>query len=436
MAGFSGRVRRRPLFTCLITLAALLLASCGEPEVQSETSGRGSSTATPAPAVDDETASDSVEAASSSSAENGSTTENPSTAENPTSQSSVDEELVLIEPRESDVLSARDYRTCVVLAGDTVCWGEDLRTGEYQDPAVVDVGDSVAVAVGLSHTCALDRHGQVRCWGMNQSGQLGSPASDQAVPPDDAVVVDLDPAATVAAGAAHTCAITIAGEVWCWGQAENGLLATESQVPSPPVRIEFPAAATDIQIGPDSTCAILTDGAVWCWGYPASRLRPSEPLADANPWPIDLADAAAAIEVGGFSCAVFDDGRAQCWNGRQIGDSVDTPRDVPFGDVQQIALGFRHACFLKSDGTVSCWGENGYGQLGDGQAAESVPTGAEQPVPGVVDANQIVAGFYHTCVLASASFEVTCWGVHGSSFSPVEDAPLTVPYAIDLPARE
>ena len=81
----------------------------------------------------------------------------------------------------------------------------------------------------------------------------------------------------------------------------------------------------------------------------------------------------------------------------------------PLLDNIAVAAGAEHACSLHSDGTVSCWGENTYGSLGDG--TNKSPSAAVQVI-GISDASAIDADWFHTCAL-HRSGEISCWGGNG-----------------------
>lgn len=133
--------------------------------------------------------------------------------------------------------------TCAVLEGGPVqCWGRgnDGRLG-YGNSAYVGFNNSPAdagtveldgpareVVAGFAHTCAMLDDGTVQCWGFGSSGQLGYGNTDTIgddEEPADAGVVSLDTTVrSIAADGNHTCAITVAGAVRCWGQGADGRL--------------------------------------------------------------------------------------------------------------------------------------------------------------------------------------------------------------------
>ena len=122
------------------------------------------------------------------------------------------------------------------------------------------------------------------------------------------------------------------------------------------------------------------------------------------------------------TCALISDGTVACWGANdvgQLGDGSYTGSNVPVAvtggalankTVTDIAAGYFHTCALISDGTVTCWGNNGFGQLGTGNNMDSnVPVAVTGGVLTGKTVTDITAGDFHTCALISDG-TVTCWG--------------------------
>lgn len=120
------------------------------------------------------------------------------------------------------------------------------------------------VTAGGSHTCATDANG-VLCWGSNASGQLGSPAQSPAVYPTR---VALAAVTALAAGGAHTCALTTTGAVYCWGSNSNGQLGrgTLGGTSAAPTLVSGGLTFVSISAGGSHTCGVTADGSLFCWG--------------------------------------------------------------------------------------------------------------------------------------------------------------------------
>ena len=135
--------------------------------------------------------------------------------------------------------------------------------------AVLGQRSWAALSAGGDHTCALTTAGGVKCWGNGTHGQLGNGGHNDGYVPV-AVVGLTSGVAALSAGDTHTCALTTAGGVKCWGygnfgQLGNGSYHSYSSVPVAVVGLSRGVAA--VSAGGDHTCALTTAGGVKCWGY-------------------------------------------------------------------------------------------------------------------------------------------------------------------------
>jgi alpha-tubulin suppressor-like RCC1 family protein len=316
-----------------------------------------------------------------------------------------------------------------------------------------------AVAAGAEHTCAVLADGAVRCWGDGFSGQLGNGATglaaDSSAPAPPVALGG--PAVAVTAGDGHTCALLADGAVRCWGRNDTGQLgngatlpADGSATPAQPVALGQPARA--VAAGGFHTCAILADGSVRCWGADTDgQLGDGAPEAGSSaPVAVSLGQPATALTAGtNFTCALLADGSVRCWGNDamgQLGDGgaipgadwmIPAPPVALGGPAQAITAGAGHVCALLG-GTVRCWGADNAGQLGDGGAIPGASTAAPAApvVPGASPPRAITAGAISTCSLR-ANGQVRCWGSDGDG-QLGDGEPLTSAAApqsaVDLPA--
>lgn len=200
-----------------------------------------------------------------------------------------------------------------------------------------------------------------------------------------------------------------------------------------------PAAASDMQdIGTGSrhSCAVTKEGGVQCWGNNEYGQLGDGTTTQRNA-PVDVcADDECAAPLGGVlrvelgfkhTCVLTVGGSVQCWGFNeygQLGDGSTADSSTPVSvcldqactavldGVEDLTVRRNHGCAVVAGG-LKCWGENDYGQLGDGtQTDRSYPVGVVGLSSGVVASG---AGDEHTCALVDMvppddDYEIKCWG--------------------------
>ena len=335
-------------------------------------------------------------------------------------------------PTAKEIATGYTYSCALIDKGSVLCWGSNHGArvlgaeivGSLSPVEVPELASGVtAIAAGTGHACALVAGGSVMCWGGNGMGQLGNGAAPGADVPVPADVTDLESVAAVAAGAYHTCALTREGAVKCWGNNATGALGDGSTIDSGlPIDVAgLGAGVSAIAAGNAHTCALTDAGLVRCWGGNFQG-QLGNGSATSSSIPVDVPGLSAiAIAAGAaHTCALSLDGGVYCWGWGQwgqLGNGATTSTNAPVAvsalaqGVMAITTGGRHTCALRGGGNVDCWGYNSAGRLGDGSTADSsVPVA----VSGLVEkAIAISAGNAHTCaVLGNGA--VNCWGFNGS----------------------
>ncbi len=220
-------------------------------------------------------------------------------------------------------------------------------------------------------------------------------------------------------GGGHSCAVLGDGTVRCWGKNNLGQLGdgTTSQRTTP-VTVSGISDAIQVTTGADHTCALLAGGGVKCWGDNTFGQVGNGTGGATNalsPVTVEEITTATQLSAGGDqTCAVLSNGSVRCWGDNTFGQlgngsvltSSRTPQVVTsVSNATQAAVGTNHSCALLGNGTVACWGRNLFGQLGEGSTASS-PTRVF--VDGLTNANDLSSGHQHSC--AAQTGEIRCWG--------------------------
>jgi len=283
---------------------------------------------------------------------------------------------------------------------------------------------ATALVAGDSHTCALTSGGAVSCWGRNLYGRLGDGTTTDSSTPVQVVGLQSGVIA-LAAGYQHTCALTSGGAVWCWGGNRDGQLGDGTTTDrSTPVAVSgLESGVVALGAGYFSTCAVKSGGALWCWGWNwAGQLGDGTTTNRLTPVPvIGMESGVASVTghaVGSFTCARTTGGAAWCWGDNrygQLGDGTTTYRYTPIqvtgmgSNVAGVTAAGTHACTLMNGGAAWCWGLNTWGNLGDGTTTDHSTPVSVVGLPSGTSA--VIAGGYHTCALTSGG-AMWCWGAN------------------------
>jgi alpha-tubulin suppressor-like RCC1 family protein len=370
--------------------------------------------------------------------------------------------------------------------GSVKCWGlntsgqlgqGDLvnRGGEPDDMGDnlfnVDLGVGLSaknIAAGGRHACVILQDDRVKCWGRNDSGQLGlgdtDDRGDATGEMGDALpFVNLGTGRTakaLALGSSHSCAILDNDEIKCWGSGGSGQLGQgDTQIRGDnsnemgdnlPIVNLGTQTPINIEAGSSSTCALLANEAVKCWGSNGSGRLGLGDTQSRGDQPGEMGSSLPEVQIGSgrsvkklsvgdsHVCVVLDNNLVKCWgnngNGElgignqfdrgsasfQMGDNLAIA-DLGTGrTAKNVSAGQSHTCATLDDDTLKCWGGNNTGHLGlgdttvrgtlPGQMGDSLPL-VSLGFGRTVKSIDLGAGF--SCVILDND-SLKCWGANGS----------------------
>jgi len=288
----------------------------------------------------------------------------------------------------------------------------------------VSLLDTESLGAGLKHNCAVQVDDEIFCWGANDIGQLGNTTT--AAPSFPSVVAQVSGSGGtvsgrfISAGGNQTCARRADGSVACWGSDLQ------------PAAVTGFTRTLAVVAGSSHKCALRSDGIVRCIG--SNRFGQIGNGAGGSTAP-DVTDPAqgvvsnltdiTSIAAGDdFTCALRVTGTVRCWGRNtfgQLGNGVGgfqglgafEPEPVLVGGLSTIvaiAAGGSHACAVRVDGHVFCWGFNTNGQVGSPVANSIVGTATEvNSTTALTNVVAIAAGPSHSCAL-QVNGTAKCWG--------------------------
>lgn len=322
-------------------------------------------------------------------------------------------------------LSAGLYHACARNAeGDVQCWGWNYN-GEFADgtlsqkqpePSMIRLS-LASINHGTSHACGINDHYEAYCWGANHQGALGDSSTEQRLTP--AKVKTNIAFASIDAGNGHTCGIAVDSSAYCWGANGFGQLGNASQSDTlVPTEVHGTNKFVQIVSSDRSTCGIESGGAAFCWGFNEhGTLGTGDTEMRLSPTPVlgglRFTELASSFR---HTCGIEFSGSLFCWGSNSSGQlgngSVQTAQTQPVpvsiqAPIRKVATGAWHSCAIRSDRAAFCWGDNRFGQIGNGSEDDR----ALQPMPvaGGIQFEELALGAHFSCGLSTLG-SVWCWG--------------------------
>ena len=301
-----------------------------------------------------------------------------------------------------DLATGKNHTCAVNTLGNVSCvatvtiFNSGSSEGGFSDVplSVVLPKAALSVAAGEDQSCAILRDRTLYCWGIGAYELVGDKNSPT---PEDAFLVS-NHAAQVALGDGFGCIRATTGGVKCWNASvpqgtfsDFGGNETDSWV------------SVTAQFGNDSSCALRGDGTFTCVTNPPNGALDlvDIPFAPRRPKKIAAGDTATALLRSDGSLKLVGVLRDQ--EGQAL--AIDLSLENLPAAIIDVDVNASHLCALGAGGQVYCWGDNAFGQLGDG----SVNASSEPVIHADLKATSIATGKRHTCVTLESG-TMACWG--------------------------
>lgn len=298
------------------------------------------------------------------------------------------------------------------------------ETGTIIDHTIPHTNAYESISTGYEHSCGIDNFtavGTLKCWGRNYYGQLGTGNQVDSL---TALTIDAQTSYTkVSVGAEHSCGLTMSHLIKCWGRNNFGQLGTGDNTDSLiPLVIDNTVLYLDISVSGKTTCAITQSGQLKCWGYNGfGGLGDGTTINRNTPIAIDVSTTYKSISVGDlYACGITTANALKCWGHNlfnELGDGTTVNRFLPvvidtgttYQKISTSKITSYHTCGITTAGVLKCWGDNQYGQLGDG-------TFTKHSLPTIINAgksySEVSVGYVHTCAVEKTDGTLFCWGTN------------------------
>jgi len=309
----------------------------------------------------------------------------------------------------STIGHTRFLQSSLQIWGTTI--GTDNQTEMILTPTIVPVPSPqshiaidpppprIMISAGKTHSLVLTEDRVLWAWGANESGQLGDGGTYTY---RENPAITMQSVMYISAGELHTLAIKTDGSLWAWGNNMIGQLGdgtTEHR--TIPVRVMDSVIA--VSAGAYHSLALDIHGNVWAWGDNAWEQLGVDTIYDRYT-PVKILESIRAIYAGDtHSMAIDNYDNLWAW-----GDRFDSTPYIIMDSVSSVSTWYNHIMIIKTDGSLWALGYNQHGQLGNGTTINSY-----DPIKIMDDVESVSVGYAHTMairVLPTGERLLLAWG--------------------------
>ncbi len=336
--------------------------------------------------------------------------------------------------------------------GDIYCWGAgtngQIGNGLNIDesmPTLVNKPGTVSSWTSLSYAgntaCAVANTGNIYCWGVGTTGQIGNATNASNNAPANPVVMPSGESSwnSVRIIGTTVCAIangTIVAKdnIYCWGLGTTGQIGSGFNTSESAPRLAVRPGAETIwntlipyNINSSTVCAIGGTGALYCWGAgTAGQIGNGANLSVNVPTAVATTSGVTSwtmVMIGTAVCAMANTNKIYCWGGGtsgQIGDGLNVNESKPalvtlpsgVTSWSDFNVGGNFSCAIANTGDVYCWGPGSNGAMGNNTLSNStVPT--KVLLPSGNTWGNVVTNQNNSCTLSIGGTNINsiyCWG--------------------------
>jgi alpha-tubulin suppressor-like RCC1 family protein len=301
----------------------------------------------------------------------------------------------------TSISTGSSHTVALTASGTAYAWGMNVRghlgngtTRGSSVPVAVKMPAGVtfaAVSAAGMHTVALTTTGTAYAWGGNPYGQLGDGTREDKLVPTPVALPAGVQFASIVAGMVHTVALTTDGQAYGWGVNYDGRIGDGTDIlRTEPAAVAMPTGVSFVSISPGwyHTVALATTGAAYAWGDNSSgQLGNGSTTSSLRPEPVIMPGGvrfasistyqwtAVALATGGDAYSWGANNTGQLGNGSTVNALTPTAVIMPEGQSSFVAIssGDYHTVALAGTGQAYGWGQNRYGQVGNGTVDWSGP---------------------------------------------------------------